>query len=349
MQITTQTPIINDPILNWLLDRNISYELLQITGITVRDGQIVIPVKDQDGKTIFNKYRRNPFSHEGPKYTYDSGAKSSLFNVHTIAEVRGEPIFITEGELDAVLLNSHKLNAVSSTGGAGTFKEDWVSYFENNDAYICFDRDEAGIRGALRVQALLPQAKIIFLPEMKDGKDVTDYFKTHTLKQFLDLALHAKSWNISKDISIIPEKKSEIDKIMKDLRLEIDTLMEKKREANQVGSETLHIEVLLENLNNRLENWNKVKRNFNKRFLGNGVNHNIESAKAVPITNYLKFNSAGFASCVFHNDDSPSLKLYPDNHVYCFGCSKRGDTIDIVRAIHQCDLPTAVKLILGRT
>ena len=31
--------------------------------------------------------------------------------------------------------------------------------------------------------------------------------------------------------------------------------------------------------------------------------------------------------CPFHNDDSPSLKLY-DDHFYCFGCGEHGDVID---------------------
>ena len=33
--------------------------------------------------------------------------------------------------------------------------------------------------------------------------------------------------------------------------------------------------------------------------------------------------------CPFHNDDSPSLKLY-DDHFYCFGCGEHGDVIDFV-------------------
>jgi len=347
MEITTSQPIITDPVLQWLLDRKISYELLQTTGIFVKDGQIVIPVKDEFGKLLFNKYRRNPFSFEGPKYTYDSGSKASLFNSHTLTGLRGENIFITEGELDCVLLNSFGLNAVSSTGGAGTFNVEWVEKLQGNNIYICFDRDEAGFRGALRVQAMIPDAKIIFLPEMKDGKDITDFFKTHTLKEFQDIAYESRSWNISKDISIIPSKRNKIDKIIKDLKLEIDTFMEDKREANMKGKETIHIDIIIENLNNRIENWNRVKKNFGRSFTNNGKD-DITTAKQVPISNYLKFNSAGFATCIFHNDDSPSLKLYPDNHAYCFGCFKRADTIDIVRQIHSCDLRTAVKMILGK-
>lgn len=33
--------------------------------------------------------------------------------------------------------------------------------------------------------------------------------------------------------------------------------------------------------------------------------------------------------CPFHNDDSPSMKLY-DDHFYCFGCGEHGDVIDFV-------------------
>ncbi len=37
----------------------------------------------------------------------------------------------------------------------------------------------------------------------------------------------------------------------------------------------------------------------------------------------------GMCRCPFHNDHSPSLKLY-DDHYYCFGCGTSGDVIDLV-------------------
>lgn len=38
----------------------------------------------------------------------------------------------------------------------------------------------------------------------------------------------------------------------------------------------------------------------------------------------LEVNRAGMACCPFHDDKSPSLKVY-DDHFYCFGCGATGD------------------------
>ena len=43
----------------------------------------------------------------------------------------------------------------------------------------------------------------------------------------------------------------------------------------------------------------------------------------------LEVNHADMARCPFHNDRTPSLKLYAD-HFYCFGCGKHGDVVDLV-------------------
>jgi DNA primase len=349
MQITTTQPIIHDPIIKWLLDRNISYEQLTIKGIRVESNRIVIPVRDAQGQFIFNKYRRSPFSEEGPKYTYDSGTTASLFNVHTIAGIRGESIFITEGELDAVLLNSFGLNAVSTTGGSGSFKEEWASYFEGNDVYICYDKDEAGVRGALRVQEILPTARIIFFPEKFKGKDITDFFQKHTLKEFEALVKEATTWLLPQDISVIPEEKKEINKIVKDIKSYLDLYGNLRRDYNQEGKNTTHLDILLEKLNNRYSVWSRIQKRDTNKFIG-GSNSSIEKAKSVPITNYLKFNSAGFTKCIWHSEDSPSLKYFKkDNRVYCFGCNKGGDTIDVVMKNNGCDVKEAMDLILGRT
>ena len=42
----------------------------------------------------------------------------------------------------------------------------------------------------------------------------------------------------------------------------------------------------------------------------------------------LEVNDSGMARCPFHNDRTPSMKLYPD-HFYCFGCGKYGDVVDL--------------------
>jgi hypothetical protein len=42
----------------------------------------------------------------------------------------------------------------------------------------------------------------------------------------------------------------------------------------------------------------------------------------------VESDARGMASCPFHDDDSPSLKLYEDGHFYCFGCGACGSIVD---------------------
>jgi len=70
---------------------------------------------------------------------------------------------------------------------------------------------------------------------------------------------------------------------------------------------------------------------------------NMNKAKMYPITSLIKVNKAGFARCVWHDEKTPSMKYYPKtNHVYCFGCHRRGDAIDVVQAIRGCSFGEAV-------
>lgn len=87
----------------------------------------------------------------------------------------------------------------------------------------------------------------------------------------------------------------------------------------------------------------------NAKKLGTGQDFvfNLEKAKEVPISDYIKFDKAGFASCIFHNEKTPSMKYYPkDNHVHCHACGKHADVVDVVRQLYNLNFINAVKLIL---
>lgn len=50
--------------------------------------------------------------------------------------------------------------------------------------------------------------------------------------------------------------------------------------------------------------------------------------------------------CPFHEDRSPSLKLYlKDNRFHCFGCGASGSPIDFVMKIRNCDFREAVETL----
>ena len=46
--------------------------------------------------------------------------------------------------------------------------------------------------------------------------------------------------------------------------------------------------------------------------------------------------------CPFHDDKTPSMKLY-DDHFYCFGCQAKGDVIDFVSRLFGLSLIQAVQ------
>ncbi len=49
---------------------------------------------------------------------------------------------------------------MTSTGGTGSFKQEWAKEFEAiSEVYVYFDNEEAGRNGALRVAHLVPRSK----------------------------------------------------------------------------------------------------------------------------------------------------------------------------------------------
>ena len=74
----------------------------------------------------------------------------------------------------------------------------------------------------------------------------------------------------------------------------------------------------------------------------------IANAKQIPIDDIIDVDSHGLANCIWHNERTPSMKYYRDqNTVYCFGCQKYGDSIEVYRHLHDLDFLPAVKQLQG--
>ena len=137
-----------------------------------------------DGKryTIPHLYRLVPFGckrrqseiNDGieAKYTSVTGSRAGLFNADCLWNT--DKVVICEGEIDAMLLNQWGYPAVSSTAGAGTFKEQWAELFLFvPKIWILYDNDEAGRKGEQLVHASLRRAKIVRYPQgIKDAGDL---------------------------------------------------------------------------------------------------------------------------------------------------------------------------------
>lgn len=142
---------------------------------------ITIPIKDFYGNYSFFKLRQDP-AQGNNKITYPkSGAEAQVFDWKLLSN-NSEKLIICEGEMDRLLLLSKGVSAITSTHGAMTFKEDWVSKIpKNTKVYICFDNDEAGKKGSERVAKMVEnggyETHIITLPEeVGETGDITDYF-----------------------------------------------------------------------------------------------------------------------------------------------------------------------------
>ncbi len=44
----------------------------------------------------------------------------------------------------------------------------------------------------------------------------------------------------------------------------------------------------------------------------------------------IQVNRSGFCKCIFHNERTPSMKLYKDSF-YCFSCQKSGDVFTFIQ------------------
>jgi DNA primase len=140
--------------------------------------RITIPIFNREGELAFFKLAKDPEDRSGgPKMLATPGARAELYGWEDVC-YRPEELVICEGEFDRLALKAQGFRAVTSTGGARTFRPEWAAELASiPHVYICFDRDEAGRLGAEHVGQLIPHAKVVSLPEeVGEGGDVSDFF-----------------------------------------------------------------------------------------------------------------------------------------------------------------------------
>lgn len=146
---------------------------------------ITIPIKTPEGKYVYFKLREDYTKGGKRKITYPAGSDEAQLYDYDTLQTSGDKIILVEGEPDALLLRSLGLSAITSSHGAGTFKDDWLQHLPKDKAYyICFDTDDAGRKGAEKVLNKLynygiEKLHVISLPIRQDSPeqkvDITDY------------------------------------------------------------------------------------------------------------------------------------------------------------------------------
>lgn len=140
--------------------------------------RITIPIFNRARELAFFKLAKDPEDNsESLKMLATPGSSADLYGWERVL-AKPDQIIICEGEFDRLVLEAQGFPAVTSTGGAKTFRLEWGKAFEAiPQVYVCFDRDESGRVGALRVGRMIPHARLVELPEdVGESGDVTDFF-----------------------------------------------------------------------------------------------------------------------------------------------------------------------------
>jgi len=273
---------------------------------------------------------------------YDYGSSASLYNIQ---KKISSPLIICEGELDCLLLNSLNISAVSSTGGAKTFKKEWADILNGYSVFICLDNDHAGMMGAIRIQSYIPTAKWIPLP-VGMGKDVTEFIQSNGVKKFVDLMQSSIPYTIPELPSRISTDPKEIRELIGKFKIALNEIVFLQRTDGREHLEEIRV-YLYSQYNTLTQRLGAVK--LVSKYSKDKVD--LAAIKQIPITRYLAFNNSGFTKCLWHNDTNASLyynnfdSKYP-NTCHCFSCNHTYDVISVYMRINNVDFKLAIKRLI---
>ena len=133
------------------------------------------------GATGWYLKMRPTHPRDGQKYKHVRGGRQALYLADTMAN--DMPVVVCEGELDALLLLQHIRNIssvvtlASATGDLNLAT--WGIYLLRPSSFILAqDRDEAGEKGAQKMNWLHNSIRLR-IPALREGdKDITDYYKS---------------------------------------------------------------------------------------------------------------------------------------------------------------------------
>lgn len=144
-------------------------------------GRIVIPVFSHGELAGIRQYQpiKPTGGAEHIKYINSKHFKPTLYLPENL---NGTDVFITEGELKAIILSAYGFPAVSGTHGAETWLDSWDELFRSKHVVIVYDVDAPGRNGAeiiaRRMRGVAASIRNVVLPglEHHKGGDITNYF-----------------------------------------------------------------------------------------------------------------------------------------------------------------------------
>ena len=170
--------------LDWLVEeRGITKQTIQKATIGFDGRFYKIPVFAPD-RSLWNVRTYDPKPGDRRKiWGVRGNNEPRLYPVGVLERAKpGDVIVWCEGEWDALLALQTGYLAVTRTGAAKVWKQEWDAYFDNLNVFLCHDRDEMGLDGdrlvgsALEgVAASVRYVRLPFKVRKKGGLDLSDY------------------------------------------------------------------------------------------------------------------------------------------------------------------------------
>ena len=151
--------------------KGILKETVERRGLGWNGERYTIPVYDRQGNIVNIRYRSLRKGIENKTINHKGRGEHRLYlvdNLDVNAESVDKWVWVTEGELKALLLDQWGEKAVCGTGGAGTWDPEWNVWFKDRKVAVLYDIDEPGRSGALTVARNLSkyaaEVRIVDLP-----------------------------------------------------------------------------------------------------------------------------------------------------------------------------------------
>jgi len=141
---------------------------------------------DESGELVCRKVRKPNKDFYWERYENGqwqwglAGMKPPLYKLSDLINNPGETVFIVEGEKDVHTV-SGSLNLLATTVGVNSWVNDYTKYFEGRKVVILPDNDVPGKNKANQAATILhneqiaQEIKLVNLPGLKEGEDITDW------------------------------------------------------------------------------------------------------------------------------------------------------------------------------
>lgn len=168
-------------------DSKLLRELKVTTNPTLNQINFKLPILSYSGRLVdYRVYKKNGT----PKCTSTKGGTTGMVVPIELAKTNKAPMILVAGEKDMLIARSYGFNAYCITGGESRLPILFGDIFENRIVFICYDNDDAGRAGAIKLQEFLMKQKAtaiildISCICIEPKEDVFDYFvKYHKTKE----------------------------------------------------------------------------------------------------------------------------------------------------------------------